>query len=175
MSRVQRALTLEGYDPGGIDGLMGDNTRSALRRYQASRGLSQSGYLDLPTLDALGVTVETPSLGAVTTLPDARAVEAAPVAAPTEPVWIDQPNAFDLERLRPNGVSRSIEGGAIVQCQVADDGTLTGCVAISETPPGRRYGQAAIRAAALFRMRVDGEFAGFIEQTVEVPVRWLAR
>jgi peptidoglycan hydrolase-like protein with peptidoglycan-binding domain len=154
---------------------MGENTRNALRRFQSSQGLSQTGYLDLPTLDALGVTVETPSLGAVTTLPDVGAVEAPPVVAPPEAVWIDQPNASDLERLRPQGVFRSIEGGAIVQCQVADDGTLTDCIAISETPPGRRYGQAAVRAAALYRMRVDGAFANFVGQTVTVRVRWPSR
>lgn len=37
---------------------MGENTRNALRRFQSSQGLSQTGYLDLPTLDALGVTVD---------------------------------------------------------------------------------------------------------------------
>lgn len=174
--RVQTALTVRGYDPGGLDGLLGDKTRSALRQYQAANALPQSGYLDLATLDGLGVTVATPSLGAapvpVVTVPAAPTAPAAAEPAPTEPVWLDQPTAADLDRLRPSGAPRYPLGSAVIRCMVAEDGTLFACFTESENPPGRRYGQAAVRAAALYRMRIDGPYAAFIGQAIEVRISW---
>lgn len=175
--RVQTALTVRGYDPGGLDGLLGDKTRTALRQYQAASSLPQSGYLDLATLDGLGVTIATPSLGAAP-LPAAAhtlapAASPAPtLALPTEPAWLDQPTAADLDRLRPSGIPRHPLGSAIIRCMVAEDGTLFACFSVSETPPGRRYGQAAMRAAALYRMRIDGAYAGFVGRAIEVHISW---
>ncbi|MEN5146559.1 His-Xaa-Ser repeat protein HxsA [Brevundimonas diminuta] len=174
--RVQTALTVRGYDPGGLDGLLGDKTRTALRQYQAANGLPQSGYLDLATLDGLGVTVATPSLGAapapVAIAPLAPQAPAAVEPVPAEPVWLDQPTAADLDRLRPSGAPRQPLGSAVIRCMVAEDGTLFACFAESETLPGRRYGQSAVRAAALYRMRVDGAYAVFVGQAIEVRISW---
>ena len=177
---------VRGYNPDGIDGVLGQNTQTALRRFQTAQHLPVTGYLDVATLDALGITTATPSLGAA---PPAAATapigadlaapspaEVEPVVAPLpEPVWLDQPSAVDLERLRPRGADRRIESSAIVRCRVLDDGTLTDCFALSETPPGRRYGQAAVRAAALYRMQVDGVYVAFVGREIEVPVRWASR
>ena len=44
--QVQRRLRDEGFDPGTPDGLFGRRTRAAIRDWQRSRGLPQSGYLD---------------------------------------------------------------------------------------------------------------------------------
>ncbi|MDP2214271.1 lytic murein transglycosylase [Phenylobacterium sp.] len=46
-SDAQRALALLGFDPGTPDGIVGINTRKALRDYQVSRGLVADGYLSL--------------------------------------------------------------------------------------------------------------------------------
>ena len=54
-SRVQKLLTEKGFDPHGVDGIMGPNTRAALRRLQKSQGLPKSGNLDDKTLRALGI------------------------------------------------------------------------------------------------------------------------
>ncbi|MEE8272945.1 MAG: caspase family protein, partial [Alphaproteobacteria bacterium] len=43
---VQYALTLLGYDTGGIDGLIGPRSRRAITAFQSDRGLPQTGYLD---------------------------------------------------------------------------------------------------------------------------------
>ena len=52
---AQTALNEKGYNVGSVDGHWGPNTESAVRRFQAERGLTQSGELDSATLSALGV------------------------------------------------------------------------------------------------------------------------
>lgn len=52
---AQSALNSRGYDAGAVDGLWGPNTQSALRRFQADRGLAPTGLLDDETRTALGV------------------------------------------------------------------------------------------------------------------------
>ena len=45
--RLQAKLKQMGYDPGEIDGMVGDALRSAVRAYQARNGLTPDGYADL--------------------------------------------------------------------------------------------------------------------------------
>ena len=52
---AQSALNARGYDAGAVDGRWGPNTQSALRRFQADRGLAPTGTLDDETRTALGV------------------------------------------------------------------------------------------------------------------------
>ncbi len=52
---AQAALNDQGYSVGAVDGQFGPNTESAVRRFQADKGLAQSGTLDGSTLSALGV------------------------------------------------------------------------------------------------------------------------
>jgi hypothetical protein len=50
---VQLRLRALGFDPGPIDNVMGERTRSAVRTFQASRGLITDGVVGPRTLDAL--------------------------------------------------------------------------------------------------------------------------
>lgn len=52
---VQRELTARGYDPGEVDGLTGSRTRGAIREFQRSAGLADTGQIDDATLAALGL------------------------------------------------------------------------------------------------------------------------
>jgi len=52
---AQAALEAQGYSPGSIDGQFGPNTQSALRKFQADKGLAQTGSLDSATKTALGI------------------------------------------------------------------------------------------------------------------------
>jgi phage tail tape-measure protein len=52
---AQVALNDQGYSAGPADGRYGPNTQSAVRRFQAEHGLTQTGTLDSSTLSALGV------------------------------------------------------------------------------------------------------------------------
>ncbi|MGH6610930.1 MAG: peptidoglycan-binding domain-containing protein [Burkholderiaceae bacterium] len=48
-------MTDRGYKPGPVDGIMGPNTRAALRNFKQKQRISGSG-LDEATLKALGVS-----------------------------------------------------------------------------------------------------------------------
>ncbi len=50
---LQERLTAAGYDTGGIDGILGPNTRAAVRAYQAAEGLSPDGYVNAALLERL--------------------------------------------------------------------------------------------------------------------------
>lgn len=52
---IQRALVEKGFDPGTIDGRMGWRTRGAIRVFQRSVGLPDTGRTDTATMEALGL------------------------------------------------------------------------------------------------------------------------
>ena len=53
---VQQSLAERGYNPGAVDGIIGQNTREALRSLQYDHGLKVTGRIDAATLDFLGIT-----------------------------------------------------------------------------------------------------------------------
>ena len=56
VKRLQQALMNQGVQvDGGIDGVFGPGTESALKQFQAKRGLSQTGTVDTATAIALGL------------------------------------------------------------------------------------------------------------------------
>ena len=53
IKQAQEFLKMEGFNPGSVDGVVGAQTRRALRDYQAKAGLAQTGILDEPTFHRL--------------------------------------------------------------------------------------------------------------------------
>ncbi len=53
ISAAQQFLEVMGYDPGPVDGVMGDNTRRALAAYQQEFGLAVDGRIDDALLERL--------------------------------------------------------------------------------------------------------------------------
>jgi len=51
--RAQKRLTLGGYDTGGVDGIFGANTESAVKRFQKDFGLAQDGIVGPKTWDKI--------------------------------------------------------------------------------------------------------------------------
>ncbi len=49
IQQAQLHLKMAGYDPGRADGVFDEKTSSAVRKYQASRGIPVSGLIDEPT------------------------------------------------------------------------------------------------------------------------------
>lgn len=54
--QLQTALNERGFDTGNPDGIIGPNTRSAIREYQSSVGLIADGFPGAELLESLGVT-----------------------------------------------------------------------------------------------------------------------
>jgi hypothetical protein len=54
-SDVQIALARRGYYYGNIDGIIGPQSRGAIRRYQASYGLPVTGTIDYPLMRSLAL------------------------------------------------------------------------------------------------------------------------
>jgi hypothetical protein len=50
---AQLYLTVKGFSPDGIDGVLGPRTKAAIQAFQASMGLPQTGQLDRQTMSAL--------------------------------------------------------------------------------------------------------------------------
>jgi membrane-bound lytic murein transglycosylase B len=50
---LQRRLTALGYDTQGVDGIVGPNSRAAVRRFQAAEGMTPDGYVSAALLDAV--------------------------------------------------------------------------------------------------------------------------
>ena len=54
---AQKRLFYKGYDPGPVDGMMGDKTRRAIANFQWDAGLSITNRLDKRTRESLGLIV----------------------------------------------------------------------------------------------------------------------
>jgi len=52
---AQQALKDKGHDPGTVDGVMGPKTQAALKDFQKSQGIQETGRLDAETMSKLGV------------------------------------------------------------------------------------------------------------------------
>lgn len=55
--RVQLALMIKKYYSGAIDGVLGNGTRGSIMAFQADSGIVNSGRMDTPTLNALGIAI----------------------------------------------------------------------------------------------------------------------
>lgn len=58
ITSIQRALDKAGYDPGPIDGVIGKQTIQAVNAFQRAKSLPVDRYLNIPTLNALGVSAK---------------------------------------------------------------------------------------------------------------------
>ena len=56
ISAIQQALADQGYDPGPIDGVIGTQTIAAVNQFQRDKSLPVDRYLNIDTLNALGVS-----------------------------------------------------------------------------------------------------------------------
>ncbi len=58
---VQAKLNELGYDPGGVDGIFGEGTRTAVKNFQADNQLANDGIVGPATLNALGLDSSPPT------------------------------------------------------------------------------------------------------------------
>ncbi|TVP88971.1 MAG: lytic murein transglycosylase [Pseudomonadaceae bacterium] len=55
---LQQILTDTGFEPGGVDGILGANTRAAVRRFQQQQAMAADGYANLALLKHLRTFAE---------------------------------------------------------------------------------------------------------------------
>ncbi len=92
----------------------------------------------------------------------------------TAPSWIRKPNGDDLSRFYPPAaLERGVEGRAVVDCLVTNEGLLTDCTVVMEEPAGMQFGAATLRVTSRFKMRptaADGTPVGGAH--VRLPMNW---
>ena len=71
---LQARLKALGFDPKGVDGKFGEDTRAALVAFQISKGLPPDGRADTDTLKALGLNGEPTPPQPVTSVPVAPGI-----------------------------------------------------------------------------------------------------
>lgn len=75
-------------------------------------------------------------------------------SAPVKPDWMRMPTGDQVGNILPKAALRkNVQGEAQIRCTVKDDGGVTGCKAISETPQGYGFGDAAVTGSKYFQMR----------------------
>lgn len=95
VARTQQALTDLGYDPGPVDGFMGPATAAAIRAYQKSIGVEETGQVSEPLLAAL----EESAAAGQDNGNGAAAGSATPEPSTPEPAAVeitDDPSTYDL-------------------------------------------------------------------------------
>lgn len=73
INQIQQALAGQGAYGGEPNGKWDDSTTEAMKKFQASHGLTPSGKLDAPTLQKLGLGSEIAGMGKPTPPPNAPA------------------------------------------------------------------------------------------------------
>ena len=61
VKKAQEALKSKGHNPGSMDGVMGSQTRQAIKAFQKANGLKETGSLDAETAEKLGIEKGTAS------------------------------------------------------------------------------------------------------------------
>jgi TonB family protein len=88
-------------------------------------------------------------------------------------IWERSPTVDQIAALYPAQARAARVGGRVLmRCRVARDGTLSGCIVLSEAPQGYGFGAATLGAARYFRM-----IPRFAEErqpngVVDVPLSW---
>jgi len=88
ISEIQSALARGGYYQGNPNGKWDSNTISAMQKFQSDNGLSNSGKIDAPSLQKLGLGSGTAGVDApkpVTPKPSTPAATSAPTATSVTP------------------------------------------------------------------------------------------
>jgi peptidoglycan hydrolase-like protein with peptidoglycan-binding domain len=136
VSNVQRALADKGFYRGPVDGLLGPQTREALRDFQRAHQLPVTGRLDEETTRQLGVRLED----------EGREKE--------------PPGVFDKIGGGLKSVGGAVAGGTVTAAKSTKEGVVAGAQATAEgattagkataegaTVVGKKTGQASTKAA----------------------------
>lgn len=115
VAKVQRALLWRGFDPGPVDGRLGDRTQAAVRAFQRKIGVEADGQVDIEVLRQLNEIETAPGV------PVTSAVPRAPGDNAPEQVQFASASPFDT----PPDEGPSAQGGSTAASGAAydEDGT----------------------------------------------------
>lgn len=111
-------------------------------------------------------------------IPPPAAASLAKSSASSAPVIVNarvlrRPTDAELMAVYPaRALNQSIRGRATMTCTATAQGALTGCMAMSESPPGQRFGQAAVALASRYRISprtIDGQP---VDSSVSLDLSW---
>jgi protein TonB len=91
--------------------------------------------------------------------------------------WIERPTSADFHRVYPRSAyRRGIEGRVVFRCTIDDNGQLTACEVLSETPAGEGFGEAALRLSRRFRLPTETTTgAATAGGVVQIPIQFRLR
>jgi TonB family protein len=85
--------------------------------------------------------------------------------------WLRQPAPEDVNSVRPvAAIKEGIDGRATLKCLVTVQGALVSCSVVSENPPGKGFGAAALTLAPRFEMRPAMKNGKPVESWVQFPI-----
>jgi TonB family protein len=109
----------------------------------------------------------------------AQAQQAAPPPGAdgyTRPDWLKKPSFNDILLVWPQiAASKGIGGQGVIKCQVNKQGLLEACTVVSETPPGRGFGDAALKLAPTFLMKLATRNGQPVVSSITIPVNFEAK
>jgi TonB family protein len=94
-------------------------------------------------------------------------------AVSTTPRTLREPSYDELMAVYPaRALSSRIAGRATISCIATVAGTLRDCEATSESPPGYRFGQAAVSVSRHFRLSPRTVDGAAVESRISLTINW---
>lgn len=90
------------------------------------------------------------------------------------PVWISRPDGADISSVYPAAaLAQGLTGQVLMACHVENDGRLSGCRIVRETPVEAGFGDAVLKVAHRFQMAAtDRNGAPTAGADVNIPIRF---
>lgn len=131
---------------------------------------------------AYTLLIATVLLGPLAACSEAKSPGAATAAGPAkvdpkiiirEPQWTQRPTPAQIAQLKPAASADfKLSAVASLWCVAQADGSLGACQIDWQDPPGMGFGEAAMKAAPLFRMAPSDRLGSIEGRPVQAQINW---